>query len=110
MSSAILFPMKLPLQFINPILYLVYIVQYENQTAATWKWVWQACLQAVDVVVATKHVSDAILEEGGIGLGRVTKRRGWEWEERFSHSPLPRIVTRPNLSHTLPIRRLICVA
>ena len=26
-----------------------------------------ACLQAVDVVVATKHVSDAILEQRGIG-------------------------------------------
>ena len=31
-----------------------------------------ACSQAVDVVVAAKHVSDAILEEHGIGLGRVT--------------------------------------
>ena len=40
-----------------------------------------ACLQAVDVVLVTKHVPDAILEERGIGLGRVTKRRVGEWEE-----------------------------
>ena len=32
--------------------------------------------RAVDVVVAAKHVSDAILGVRGIGLGRVTKRRG----------------------------------
>ena len=31
--------------------------------------------------------SEAIFEERGIGLGRVTKRRGGEWEERsFCHS------------------------
>ena len=36
-----------------------------------------ACSQAVDVVVAAKHVSDAILEEHGIGPGRVTKTKGW---------------------------------
>lgn len=42
-----------------------------------------ACSQVVDVVVAAKHVSDAILEEHGIGPGRVTKtkrgarKRGW---------------------------------
>ena len=31
---------------------------------------------AVDVVVATKHVLDTILEASGMGLDRVTKRRG----------------------------------
>ena len=31
-----------------------------------------ACLQAVGVVVAAKHISDAILEVHGIGLGQVT--------------------------------------
>ena len=35
-----------------------------------------ACLRAVDVVVATKQVSDAILEERGVGLGQVTND-GW---------------------------------
>ena len=35
-----------------------------------------ACSQVVDVVVAAKHVSDAILEEHGIGPGRVTKTKG----------------------------------
>ena len=36
-----------------------------------------ACSQAVDVVVAANHVSDAILEERWIGLGRVAKTTGW---------------------------------
>ena len=40
-----------------------------------------ACLLLVNVVVATKHVSDAILEEREIGLGQVTKRQGGKWEE-----------------------------
>ena len=35
-----------------------------------------ACWQVVDVAVAAKHVSDAILEARRIGLGRVTKQRG----------------------------------
>ena len=33
-------------------------------------------------------LSDAILEERGIGLGPVTKRRGGEWEERSTLSTL----------------------
>ena len=36
-----------------------------------------ASLQAVDVVVATKHVSDFILEERGKGLGRGDKTTGF---------------------------------
>ena len=52
-----------------------------------------ACSQAVDDVVAAKHVSDAMLEAHGIGLGRVTKRGGGR-REREGAPDLP-TSTRP---------------
>ena len=50
--------------------------------------IWKACSEAADVVDIAKHVSDAILEERGIGLCH----------------------TRPDLSLALPIWRLIHVS
>ena len=43
------------------------------------------------------HVSDAILEAFGIGLGRVTKPRGGEWERagEQNYARLPAAVREP---------------
>ena len=48
-------------------------------------WSLLACSQAGDVVAR----SDAILEERGIGLGRVAKTKGWEREREGKESCLP---------------------
>ena len=61
-----------------------------------------ACWQVVDVAVAAKHVSDAILEARRIGLGRVTKQRGGggggggrEAGKRVQDKPLSQIFRLP---------------
>ena len=49
-------------------------------------------LAAGDVVVAAKHVPDAILEARGIGLSEVTKRRAGEGKERARKTAGPKTI------------------
>ena len=44
---------------------------------------WVACLQAVDVVVATKHISDTILNEGVVSKETVVLRRWGSSIQKF---------------------------
>ena len=63
-----------------------------------------ACLEAVDVVIP-KHVSDAVLEKLGIGLGRVTKRRVGERNVLF---PPGSSILSPGPDLAQPLRSTAC--
>ena len=88
----------IPLNFIAEqiaiaVTFLLYIVILQKDNNKHQQRVVRLCLQAVDVVVATKQKSDAILEERSIGLGRV-RVRGIKEQREKRLFPLPSVVKR----------------